>query len=64
MELFQNGAEAREVLENWREEYNKRRPHSSLDDQTPEEFAARAVSVAWATPQQHLQRANKEGILT
>ncbi len=33
--------EAQEVLAAWREEYNKRRPHSSLGDGPPEVFAAR-----------------------
>jgi putative transposase len=32
--------DAREKLEAWRAEYNRERPHSSLDDQTPEEFRA------------------------
>jgi putative transposase len=31
--------EARRVIEEWREDYNQQRPHSSLDHQTPEEFA-------------------------
>lgn len=33
--------EARAVIEEWREDYNHKRPHSSLDHQTPEEFARR-----------------------
>ena len=32
--------EAREVIENWRIEYNTVRPHESLDQLTPEEFMA------------------------
>ena len=32
-------AEAKHKIEAWREEYNRERPHSSLDYQTPEEFA-------------------------
>lgn len=40
MEIFKNGNEAREVIEAWRHEYNERRPHSSLNYQTPSEFAA------------------------
>jgi putative transposase len=31
--------EAREVIEVWREDYNQQRPHSSLRQQTPAEFA-------------------------
>jgi putative transposase len=30
---------ARELIEEWRLDYNRVRPHSSLDDATPEEFA-------------------------
>ena len=37
--LFANLGEAREIVENWRQEYNKYRPHSSLDYLTPAEFA-------------------------
>jgi putative transposase len=33
-------AHARRVIESWRIEYNTERPHSSLGDLTPEEFAA------------------------
>jgi putative transposase len=40
-ELFGSLAEARVILEQWRVEYNQVRPHSSLDYQTPQEFAAR-----------------------
>ena len=40
MEVFKNGNEAREVIEAWRHEYNEFRPHSSLNYQTPSEFAA------------------------
>ena len=32
--------EAQEQIEAWRKEYNQERPHSSLDDQTPEEYLA------------------------
>jgi putative transposase len=34
---------ARRVIENWRIEYNTERPHSSLGDRTPIEFAALAA---------------------
>jgi putative transposase len=33
-------AQARRIIEAWRVEYNTERPHSSLGDLTPEEFAA------------------------
>jgi putative transposase len=44
--------EAREIIEDWRIDYNTERPHSSLKYQTPEEFAAtRPVDKAqWAQP--------------
>jgi len=38
-EIFFDLADAREKLERWREDYNERRPHSSLADRTPAEFA-------------------------
>ena len=38
--------EAREVIEEWRQDYNAVRPHSSLDDLTPEQFRDRTVRSA------------------
>jgi len=35
---------AREIIENWRNEYNEERPHSSLKDMTPKEFADRFLT--------------------
>ena len=35
---------AREIIENWRKEYNEERPHSSLTDMTPKEFADRFLT--------------------
>ena len=43
-ELFLSLAEARWVIDRWRLDYNHRRPHSSLDYQTPAVFAARCSS--------------------
>ena len=40
MHIFSNGRHAQEVTEQWRTEYNELRPHSSLDYQSPTEFAA------------------------
>jgi putative transposase len=35
---FESLAEAREIIETWRLDYNETRPHSSLGNRTPEEF--------------------------
>jgi len=40
-EVFRNGREAQAIVENWRQEYNNYRPHSSLGYLTPAEFARR-----------------------
>lgn len=42
--LFADGQEAREVVENWRIEYNTFRPHSSLGYLSPAAFAAQAAA--------------------
>ena len=39
MEWFRNRIEAKVVIEDWRRHYNEVRPHSSLDDETPEAFS-------------------------
>lgn len=44
MQWFQNRTEARVVIEAWRREYNTVRPHSSLGDLTPAEFAEQRQS--------------------
>ncbi len=41
---FTSLPEARQIIEQWREEYNHERPHSSLSDLTPIEFAERATA--------------------
>ena len=41
---FQSLSEAREIIEDWRLEYNRIRPHSSLDNLTPEEYALKLLS--------------------
>lgn len=37
--LFTSLQEAKRLVEEWREEYNERRPHSSLEGKTPNEVA-------------------------
>ena len=37
LHAFETGSEVRHGLKNWIELYNTRRPHSSLDDRTPDE---------------------------
>ena len=39
-EVFFDVSDAREKIERWRRDYNCNRPHSSLGDRTPEEFAS------------------------
>lgn len=46
-EIFANLSEAETMLEDWRNEYNDERPHSSLDYLTPNEYA-RATAPAEA----------------
>jgi putative transposase len=41
---FKNLSEAKEIVEDWRQEYNRIRPHSSLDNLTPEEYALKLSS--------------------
>lgn len=45
---FADGREAQEIVETWREEYNRYRPHSSLGYQTPVEFATSLAGQAGA----------------
>jgi putative transposase len=37
--LFKNPYEAKEIIKDWRNEYNHHRPHSSLNNLTPAEYA-------------------------
>lgn len=48
--LFFSGAEAQAILDEWREDYNEFRPHSSLGWQTPSEAAARMPLFGRAAP--------------
>ena len=45
-ELFTDLADAKALSASWQNEYNHRRPHSSLDYQTPASFAAASGSAA------------------
>jgi putative transposase len=49
-ELFVGLEDARWVVDRWRLDYNHLRPHSSLDYQTPAEFAARCLTTAPNSP--------------
>lgn len=40
--LFASYRHAREIIENWRLDYNLNRPHTSLDGLTPHQFATRS----------------------
>jgi putative transposase len=44
-------ADARRTVEEWRQDYNQRRPHSSLGYRTPEEFRRSHDAAAAALPQ-------------
>jgi putative transposase len=50
MNEFENIKQAREIISEWRCEYNEARPHSSLNYLTPEEFASRYWIPPRATP--------------
>ena len=50
--LFSSYQHAREIIENWRKDYNHHRPHTSLNGLTPNEFATRS------TTDQDLNRTN------
>jgi len=38
MEWFRSRTEAKVLIETWRKQYNQFRPHSSLNNRTPNEF--------------------------
>ena len=44
-EEFTTVQEARVIIEHWRQSYNHRRPHSSLDGLTPAAFASRCADL-------------------
>ncbi len=49
-ELFGNLHEAKVIVEQWRQEYNHKRPHSSLGSLPPAKFAANCIPAVSATP--------------
>jgi len=50
LEVFFDLADARQKIERWRQDYNTNRPHSSLADRTPAEFAQTFVDRSFALP--------------
>ncbi len=50
-ELFGNLHEAKVIVEQWRLEYNHKRPHSSLGSLPPAKFAENCIPTVSATPQ-------------
>jgi putative transposase len=50
VEVFFTLDDVREKLTRWQEDYNHRRPHSSLQDETPAAFAARWVMTTESVP--------------
>jgi putative transposase len=52
-EIFFDLADAREKLERWRRDYNEHRPHSSLGDRTPAEFAMTVGLRVFTLPSVH-----------
>jgi len=52
-QIFFDLADAREKLECWRRDYNEHRPHSSLADRTPAEFATTVRERGFTLPSVH-----------
>ena len=48
---FLSLTDARRIVEAWRQDYNRKRPHSALGYQTPVEFAQRALTAAASLPE-------------
>jgi len=60
--LFGNLAEARQIIETWRVDYNVNRPHTSLEGQTPTEFAQQLRSTRPASLE--LRNGSAQPVLT
>lgn len=54
--VFHHLAEARDLIEMWRDDYNRLRPHSSLNGLTPEEFAREQIKVQAGEPNSKLAK--------
>lgn len=48
--VFHSLAEARDLIEMWRDDYNRHRPHSSLNGLTPEEFTRAQLKIQAGEP--------------
>ena len=57
---FERLEQARVIVEEWRRDYNEERPHSSLDDRTPREFALAAVAPSGAGREEGLNYNNQQ----
>jgi transposase InsO family protein len=57
---FRTLGEARQTIEAWRRDYNEVRPHSSLGNQTPQEFTARAATLRSPTAPFELPRREEQ----
>ena len=57
--VFVSLDDARRKIETWRIQYNRERPHSSLGNLTPEEFAAQAVQSRELGPRAHRSASSK-----
>ena len=57
---FTSLGEARETMEVWRRDYNEVRPHSSLGNRTPQEFAACGAALRSPTAPSELHRGEEQ----
>ena len=62
--VFEDGEEARTIIEKWRREYNEVRPHGSLGGLSPAAYAAQAASPLRPTASAPLPPNNTHAILS